>query len=451
MRLKLKNEYCIRKEEEFAIIFDRRTEKIQKKLNRISLAEYELLKLFCGKYTIPQIYELLSIKNEYAAVKEYIDGFCNKYKGYLEKCTENDVRTDIVINKTYFKKEYFESVLRLSTPLFISLVITKKCTSYCKYCFSDSNKPDVQSVFLDIKDISRLLDEFKKLGVANINITGGDPFSHPEIMKILELVISTGIDFNISTKKILTDCEIRRIKNIGLKELQISLDSSNNEIASYLTGVDNYYEKMKNVILELLKKEINVKVNSVLTSYNIETIPMLINDLEDIGVKTLFLTPYNNSLGRHDDLFFPTFSQYENLNKYLCEYHGKVNIDYQSPRIHSEEKKLSDIQNCSGGRMGLVVFPNGNVSICERILNDELSVGSIKKETILEIWQGDALATLLKSKKDSFTGTKCFDCENYNLCIIKKGLCFARAKMINDSFWSNDPLCPQDINVYRFS
>lgn len=211
-------------------------------------------------------------------------------------------------------------------------------------------------------------------------------------MKILELVISTGIDFNISTKKILTDCEIRRIKNIGLKELQISLDSSNNEIASYLTGVDNYYEKMKNVILELLKKEINVKVNSVLTSYNIETIPMLINDLEDIGVKTLFLTPYNNSLGRHDDLFFPTFSQYENLNKYLCEYHGKVNIDYQSPRIHSEEKKLSDIQNCSGGRMGLVVFPNGNVSICERILNDELSVGNIKKETILEIWQGDALA-----------------------------------------------------------
>lgn len=34
---------------------------------------------------------------------------------------------------------------------------------------------------------------------------------------------------------------------------------------------------------------------------------------------------------------------------------------------------------------------------------------------------------------------------------IKKVYGFARAKMINDNYWSNDPLCPKDAAYYRFS
>ena len=451
MRLKLKDQYRIRKEEDFAIIFDRRTEKIQKKLNRISLLEYELLKLFNGKYTKLEICNLISKNVEPNLVNEYLDAFCQKYQKYLVECTKEDIRTDIIVKKDYFKKENYASNLRLSTPLFISLVLTKNCTSYCKYCFSDSNQPNVQSVFLDTKDIVRLIDECKRLGIANINLTGGDPFSHPEIIEILKEVINSEIDFNISTKKILSDSEIKQLKNIGLKELQISLDSSNNEIASYLTGVKDYYVKMKQVISKLLKDGIKVKVNSVLTSYNIETIPKLIKDLDEIGVKTLFLTPCNNSLGRHDDLFFPTFLQYRNLNHYLSAYQGNIKIDYQSPRLFSDKKQLSDIQSCSGGRMGLVIYPDGNTSICERIFDNKFSVGNIKKEMILNIWQGEALTKLIEPERKNFLNSKCYDCENYNLCIYKKGLCFARAKMINDNYWSNDPLCPKDAAYYRFS
>lgn len=201
MRLKLKDQYRIRKEEDFAIIFDRRTEKIQKKLNRISLLEYELLKLFNGKYTKLEICNLISKNVEPSLVNEYLDAFCQKYQKYLVECTKEDIRTDIIFKKDYFKKENYASNLRLSTPLFISLVLTRNCTSYCKYCFSDSNQPNVQSVFLDTKDIVRLIDECKRLGIANINLTGGDPFSHPEIIEILKEVINSEIDFNISTKK----------------------------------------------------------------------------------------------------------------------------------------------------------------------------------------------------------------------------------------------------------
>ncbi len=125
MRLKLKDQYRIRKEEDFAIIFDRRTEKIQKKLNRISLLEYELLKLFNGKYTKLEICNLISKNVEPNLVNEYLDAFCQKYQKYLVECTKEDIRTDIIVKKDYFKKENYASNLRLSTPLFISLVLTK--------------------------------------------------------------------------------------------------------------------------------------------------------------------------------------------------------------------------------------------------------------------------------------------------------------------------------------
>ena len=88
MRLKLKDQYRIRKEEDFAIIFDRRTEKIQKKLNRISLLEYELLKLFNGKYTKLEICNLISKNVEPNLVNEYLDAFCQKYQKYLVECTK---------------------------------------------------------------------------------------------------------------------------------------------------------------------------------------------------------------------------------------------------------------------------------------------------------------------------------------------------------------------------
>ena len=70
---------------------------------------------------------------------------------------------------------------------------------------------------------------------------------------------------------------------------------------------------------------------------------------------------------------------------------------------------------------------------------------------ILNIWQGEALTKLIEPERKNFLNSKCYDCENYNLCIYKKGLCFARAKMINDNYWSNDPLCPKDAAYYRFS
>ena len=73
----------------------------------------------------------------------------------------------------------------------ITIEITQKCPNRCIYCSSLSG-PD-KSEGLDYATVCRVINEAKSLGVKRINLSGGEPFLHPNIVEIIDQIYSIGL------------------------------------------------------------------------------------------------------------------------------------------------------------------------------------------------------------------------------------------------------------------
>lgn len=75
---------------------------------------------------------------------------------------------------------------RLSAPVVVDFNITKKCNLKCGFCYADAKNNCQQE--LSVLEIQKLLDEFQELNIHVIRISGGEPFCHSEIKKIIGLL-----------------------------------------------------------------------------------------------------------------------------------------------------------------------------------------------------------------------------------------------------------------------
>jgi MoaA/NifB/PqqE/SkfB family radical SAM enzyme len=80
-------------------------------------------------------------------------------------------------------------------PIMIHLAITNICNLNCSFCcFKNRNKKDK----LSLKQVIKVLDSFKVLGVKALEITGGgEPLLHPNINEIIEYAFSIGYKIGI--------------------------------------------------------------------------------------------------------------------------------------------------------------------------------------------------------------------------------------------------------------
>jgi len=443
--------YSIREETNKWIIFDTRIEKIANSIAFISKSDYLMFHLFDGSYSYEAICEKLEEKkclsDEYA--KATVNFFLDKFGKYIEEIPRPIVRNDIFIKKNA-KNSYRDNIPyysndRLDTPLFVSIILTKQCFVKCKYCFASANEKLEREMELDV--IKDIICQCKDMGVATINLSGGDPFARNDIYEILKELEEKHINYNISTKKFLMDMDIEKLKNADVRSIQLSIDSNDDEICNKLIGISNFYSSMKEVIKKLIKNGIKVKTNTVITKYNIDSIPELVDELIYIGVSKIYLSPYLNSLGRHKDDFFCNEIQYNNLVKKLPD---TSIIDFK-PIVFHKSKNYNDIQTCSGGKSGLVIYNDGSVGICERLIQGNLQVGNVYESSLYDIWKSEKLREIIEPSRELFVNTECYDCSKFKECIYGKGICYVRAKINSGKYYSIDPFCPKSKSKQRMS
>lgn len=423
-----------------------------KVIGEVELGVHALLTLFNGYMSDDNIIEILSelTQLDKDKAKKMFDKITENYKYILEKKDSVFRNFDVFINS---KQKVNLNRLRAIVPKFLVLSLTRDCFMQCRYCYAGARYCENidEAKGLEIELIDKILKDAKKLGIRHIEITGGDPFIRKDIYEILQKTVEEEIHINISTKKLLSIQEIKQLKQTGLKSIQISIDTLDDYIAKYLTGIDDFAERMIEVISKLISNGIDVTVNTVVTKKNIKGIPVLITKLNNMGVKEHMISPYLRTLGRHDELLFPDEEDYKLLEEFIYNYEGKMNVNYKSPKYEIKSKTLMNIPRCSGGRMGLVIIPNGKVTICERLIDsEECIIGDVKKQSLIDIWNSDELYNLIYPKRSKFINTDCYDCDDYEKCILDKGLCYARSKIAYGTIYNKDPLCPRETKFVRF-
>ncbi len=71
----------------------------------------------------------------------------------------------------------------LSAPAIAFIEITNMCNLNCQHCYADSGKK--RSNELSTEQILKLIDDFAEMGVLQLFLTGGEVFTHPDAIKII--------------------------------------------------------------------------------------------------------------------------------------------------------------------------------------------------------------------------------------------------------------------------
>ncbi len=171
--------------------------------------------------------------------------------------------------------------------------ITNNCNLGCPTCYANSGKGE----YLSLDKISEMLDFFieSEGGEAEIlQISGGEPTIHPEIIKIIQLARTKNIRYimlNTNGIKIAEDEEfVKELSKFkGKFEIYLQFDGFDSKTYSHLRGRDLLKLKYK-AIENLIKYEIPITL--------VATIEKGINDNQigkiiDYGIKTKYIRGIN--------------------------------------------------------------------------------------------------------------------------------------------------------------
>jgi MoaA/NifB/PqqE/SkfB family radical SAM enzyme len=132
------------------------------------------------------------------------------------------------------KKTLMKAALFQNAPVYVQFYVTARCNLTCEQCNIIYTNSDVRECTID--EIKRIADNFSKMGVAIVLLTGGEPFARKDLPKIIRVFESRGVHVRMQTNGFASEEQIARAVEAGGCDISISLDSLRAERQDKING-----------------------------------------------------------------------------------------------------------------------------------------------------------------------------------------------------------------------
>jgi MoaA/NifB/PqqE/SkfB family radical SAM enzyme len=181
----------------------------------------------------------------------------------------------MVVDKNVW--DFYKTVSELSYPVQVQLNITNKCINRCQMC----RKYKWPQIDIPVAKLREIADELRRMETGLIILSGGEPFLHRDIERILDIFEDmTTLVFTSGVVPISVD------KFKKLKKVQFSLDALAPELYRVIRGPGNV-ETVKENILKAKEAGCEVTVTTVIQKTNIFHVPDIIEFCEQEGIAFL--------------------------------------------------------------------------------------------------------------------------------------------------------------------
>ena len=158
----------------------------------------------------------------------------------------------------------------LYAPFVVHMVVTRKCNLSCGYC----NEYDKVSKPVEYKLLKKRVDKLIELKSFFITLTGGEPFLHPDIFKLIKYIRRHFIRVGLITNAYLLDeSKIKKLNNSGLTDMQISIDG----VKPNKTTVKVLNPLKKKLIMISKYAKFNINLNTVVGATDPKEILQVVN------------------------------------------------------------------------------------------------------------------------------------------------------------------------------
>ena len=317
------------------------------------------------------------------------------------------------------------------------LEITEQCNLKCIHCYKGDIETPLQ---MNYKHISYFIEQFIKYGANEIVITGGEPFCHPDINKIIEDIDIkySDIGFVITTNGTLLSeeviCSLKSIKNL---RIQISLDGANLDSHEMQHG-KNTFDQIINKLELLSELPRNRKViRMAISKINYKECLKVATIAKKFNTEVHFT--YVSKIGRAEKnwaILKLSLAQQIFVNEIINEY-KRENPDELVIAPHSVQSCPFEDPNYI---FGLSINPKGEVSVCT-CLDSAYTIGNAYEDDFLDIInspQIDILCQKINERKTQLKNTFCKECSANIRC--RQG-CIGRSNMQNPHNYELDDQC----------
>jgi len=210
---------------------------------------------------------------------------------------------------------------------YLRLSVTDRCNLRCNYCMPSEGinfvKKDKLFTLEELFTLSKIM---VGQGVNKIRITGGEPFVRKDLMVLLRnLTTLEGLkDISITTNATLIGPHIDELKQLGIKNINVSLDAVTKESFERITR-RNEFETVYNNLLRLITEGFNVRVNFiVLDGQNTEDILPILELMKnyDVGVRFLEEMPFNGGSKKFNTINWT----YENILNHIKSIYTTIEL-----------------------------------------------------------------------------------------------------------------------------
>jgi molybdenum cofactor biosynthesis enzyme MoaA len=132
------------------------------------------------------------------------------------------------------KRTLFKAALFHDAPVYVQFYVTARCNLTCAQCNIIYANSDVRECTLD--EVERIADNFAKMGVAIVLLTGGEPYVREDLPEIVYAFESRGVHVRMQTNGIAGEEAIHRAIEAGGRDISISLDSLDSSTQDAING-----------------------------------------------------------------------------------------------------------------------------------------------------------------------------------------------------------------------
>ncbi len=327
----------------------------------------------------------------------------------------------------------------LGIPMWLTLELTYRCPLHCPWC---SNPLDFDKFKneLTTEEWIKVLREGRDLGSLQLGFTGGEPMLRDDIEELVAEAEKLGYYTNLITSGIgLTPERLRAMKRAGLKQIQLSLQSSDREITNKLVGADVYDQKLA-VAYDIKSQGFPMVLNVPVCKQNVgqtKEILKLAEDLEVDYIEFANVQYYNWALLNRAE-FLPAREELEAAEDAVKETRArlgnKMAIYFVIPDYFDDRPKA-----CMNGwgAIHLTIGPDGAALPCQeaRVIKG-LEFPNIREYSLDWIWNKSPVFNAFRG--DDWMKEPCKSCDEKEQ---DHGGCRCQAFLLTGDAANTDPVC----------
>jgi PqqA peptide cyclase len=327
----------------------------------------------------------------------------------------------------------------IPTPLALVAELTHRCPLHCVYC-SNPTELVKRERELDTLTWVRLFQEAVKLGVLQVDFTGGEPLARPDIVELVRFARQAGLYVSLITSGLpLDEAKLAALAGAGLDHFQLSFQGANEQTAREISDSTSHPQKLR--VLEWLKAHrVGVTLNFVIHRQNIAELDEMLEIVEEHRpgcVEFASVQYYGWALANRQALL-PTRGQLDECVNKLKEAEerlkGKTRVVFVVPDYYAKFPKP-----CVGGwgRKLMLVSPDGSVLPCHAAnVIPGMQFENVREKSLKEIWENSA--AFQKFRGEDWMQEPCKSCDRRHQDF---GGCRCQAMLLAGDAAATDPVC----------